>query len=240
VAVAGSLLLLWAAAAPVVVIDPGHGGSQDGATGPDRAIEKTIALQIAKKLKAALEKDGAKVSLTREKDTDLPLPDRVAFANTKKPDLFLSVHANSMPTAKLRESTQGIETYFLSASSSGESARRTAARENLDFDAKAKGPASETLAYILADLQRSASHSQSSRLAYAIHQRLIAATSATDRGVQQAPFYVLMGVEAPAVLIEVGFISHPGESKKLGDGPYQDQLAAAVAEGVKAFASGGK
>src|SRR6266850_1349106 len=136
--IAVSLLL---AISPLIVLDPGHGGAQDGAQGPSGSLEKNV---------------------------DLQLPDRVSWANGRKPDLFISVHLNSMPTAKLREVTEGIETYFLSASSSGESARRTAARENQDMGGAVKGPSSDLLAYILADLQRSASHAESSRLAYTI------------------------------------------------------------------------
>jgi N-acetylmuramoyl-L-alanine amidase len=95
----------------------------------------------------------------------------------------------------------------------------------------------DTLAYILADLQRSEAHVDASRLAYAVHQKLIAATGAHDRGVQQAPFYVLMGVECPAILVEVGFISNPREGTKLWDEQYQDSLAAAIAQGVGTFLS---
>ena len=111
-----------------------------------------------------------------------------------------------------------------------------AARENAESK-QAKHDKSDTLAYILADLQRSENHSSSSRLAYSIQEKLIGATQATDRGVQQAPFYVLMGLEAPAVLVEIGFISHPDEGKKLQDAAYQDTLAHAIADGVKAWLS---
>ncbi|MER2567088.1 MAG: N-acetylmuramoyl-L-alanine amidase, partial [Myxococcaceae bacterium] len=96
---------------------------------------------------------------------------------------------------------------------------------------------SDTLAFILADLQKAETHHDSSRLAYSVHESLIAGTQAQDRGVQQAPFYVLMGLEAPAVLIEVGFVSHPREGDRLADAKYQQQIADSIAAGIKAFLS---
>ncbi|MFO0601285.1 MAG: N-acetylmuramoyl-L-alanine amidase [Myxococcaceae bacterium] len=221
---------------PLVVIDPGHGGTQEGASGPDGLLEKNLALTIAKKVKAQLEKDlKANVLLTRDKDALVHLSERVTLANKKKPDLFISIHANSMPTATQRRLNQGIETYFLSASASGEEAKKVAARENAESGGQPKGAAGDTLSFILADLQRSETHVDSSRLAYSVHESLIAETQAQDRGVQQAPFYVLMGLEAPAILVEVGFVSHPDEGRLLNDGEYQGRLARAISAGVATF-----
>jgi N-acetylmuramoyl-L-alanine amidase len=225
----------WAQRA-LVVVDAGHGGNQEGALGPGGLKEKEICLQIATKLKAALEREvGAQVILTRERDGLLKLSDRVALANRAKPDVFVSVHANSMPTKRQRDRTEGIETFFLSANASDDEARKTADRENAETPSAAAVGHDDTLSYILADLQRSEAHVDASRLAYSVHQSLIASTGAIDRGVQQAPFYVLMGVEAPAILVEVGFISHPREGKRLAEASYQDTLAASIAQGVRAF-----
>jgi len=230
------LLLLTLTAGPVIVIDPGHGGTQGGATGSGGLVEKELCLNIAKKVKTQLEKElKATVVLTREKDALVHLSERVDFANAKKPDLFISIHANSMPTEKQRRVNQGIETYFLSASASGEDAKKVAARENAETGTQPRGNAGDTLSFILADLQKSETHSDSSRLAYAVHESLIAETGAQDRGVQQAPFYVLMGLEAPAVLVEVGFVSHPEEGKHLTDAEYQSKLARAITAGAKQF-----
>ena len=230
------LVALPAWAGPLIVVDPGHGGSQEGAESPMGLKEKTVALELAVRVKAALEKSlKARVRMTREKDQVVHLNERVKWANDQKPDLFLSIHANSMPTKKLRQKTEGIETYFLSAAASGEDARKVAARENAELPAAAKGPGGDTLSFILADLQRSETHSDSSRLAYLVHEKLIGATGAIDRGVQQAPFFVLMGLDAPAVLIEIGFISHPTEGQRLADVEYQAKLAQAIADGVQAF-----
>lgn len=224
------------AGAPLVIIDPGHGGTQEGALGPGGLLEKNLALTIARRLKAQLEKDvGAKVLLTRDRDALVHLSERVTLANSKRPDLFISIHANSMPTARQRRLNAGIETYFLSASASGEEAKKVAARENAEAGGQPRGQAGDTLSFILADLQRSETHVDSSRLAYAVHESLIAETGAVDRGVQQAPFYVLMGLEAPAVLVEVGFVSHPEEGRQLADAAYQGKLATAITSGVRKF-----
>ncbi len=230
------LLLVSAAAGPTVVLDPGHGGDQTGASSPEGTLEKNLALALSQRVKAALEAQlQARVVLTRDRDAALPLPDRVTLANRTRPDLFLSIHLNSMPTQRQRLAHEGIETYFLSASASGEEARKVAARENGEAAGPARGPGNDTLAFILADLQRAETHADSSRLAYAVHEALIAGTGAPDRGVQQAPFYVLMGLDAPAVLVELGFISHPEEARRLADPAYQQRLASAVAAGVKRF-----
>lgn len=221
--------------APRIVLDPGHGGAQEGAKGPEGLLEKEVALQIARRVRTRLERVlGAQVWLTRDDDSLLPLPDRVSFANLQRPDVFISIHANSMPTRRLRARIEGIETYFLSASASNAAAHAAALRENADGPAMPE-VADSTLAFILRDLARTEAHADSSRLAYALHPRLVAHTKAVDRGVFQAPFYVLGGVEVPAVLIEVGYISHPVEGPRLGQVAYQEKLAAAIVEGVQAF-----
>jgi N-acetylmuramoyl-L-alanine amidase len=219
-----------------IVLDAGHGGAQEGALGPGGLFEKSLALDLAVALKAELERGGAEVLLTREQDVVLPLTERVSFSNHARPDLFLSLHANSMPTRKLRARVEGIQTFFLSASASGEDALRTASQENAGAGASGAAPAQrDTLAFILADLQRGEAHADSARLAYAVHRRLVSGCGAVDLGVQQAPFYVLMGVEAPAVLVEVGFISHPTEGRRLAEAAYRQKLVAALAEGIHAF-----
>jgi N-acetylmuramoyl-L-alanine amidase len=230
-------LLLAAAPAPRprVVVDPGHGGAQEGAISPDGQLEKTVSLDVARRLKAVLEHEGVEVLLTRDQDVLLALADRVTFANQARPDLFVSLHLNSMPTRRLRARLEGIQTFFLSASASGEDARRVAETENADSAGAAAPLPNDTLAFILSDLRRSEAHADSARLAYAIHSRLVPASGGSDHGVQQAPFYVLTGVDAPAVLVEFGFISHPEESRKLARPEYRDRVAQAIADGVRAF-----
>jgi N-acetylmuramoyl-L-alanine amidase len=232
--VAGSQVL---AAVPLrIVIDPGHGGKQQGALGPKGVLEKDIALAIAQRVGESLTRqDQARVFYTRQTDIDLALSERVALANERKPDLFISIHANSMPTRRQRTHAEGIETFFLSARSSNDDARLTADYENSDLPQRSVSGTVDPLSYILADLRRTENHADSSRLAYAVHQRLISSTQAPDRGVQQAPFYVLTGVDAPAILVEVGFISNPRECRKLRDPSYQQKIATAMVDGILAF-----
>jgi N-acetylmuramoyl-L-alanine amidase len=219
-----------------IVVDPGHGGAVGGAQSPSGLLEKDVSLQVARRVRTLLEKElGAQVLMTRDEDIALPLPERVEFTNKQRPDLFLSIHCNAMPTKRTRARVQGIETYFLSANASNATARAAADRENAEAPVARGGHGDSTLAFILQDLARTEAHQDSSRLAYAIHQKLIASTGGSDRGVLQAPFYVLNGVEAPAVLIEVGYISHPEEGGRLGRADYQERLATAITEGVRGF-----
>jgi N-acetylmuramoyl-L-alanine amidase len=221
-----------------IVVDPGHGGAQEGAKSSKGLLEKDVSLQISRRVRDLLEAElGAQVLLTRDEDESLPLPERVEFANKQRPDLFLSIHCNAMPTKRTRARVQGIETYFLSANASNAAARAAADRENAEAPVSRDARGDSTLAFILQDLARTEAHQDSSRLAYAIHPKLIASTGSSDRGVLQAPFYVLNGVQAPAVLIEVGYISHPEEGSRLGEAEYQERLATAITEGVRAFLS---
>ena len=218
-----------------VVVDPGHGGSQQGAPGVEPGIwEKDLTLAIAKKFATKLRTElGVNALLTRENDEHLFLGRRIAFANAHGADLFVSIHLNSMPTPAERHHVEGIETYFLSADATDERAARVAATENAD-DGPSRKSGSD-LSMILDDLTLTAAHQDASRLAKAVHAALVSHLHAIDHGVQQAPFVVLEGAQMPAILCEVGFISHPVEGKKLTTDAYQDQVADALVLGVKKF-----
>ncbi|HTN51644.1 MAG TPA: N-acetylmuramoyl-L-alanine amidase [Anaeromyxobacter sp.] len=237
---AAALLLALCAArrepAFVAVVDPGHGGEQEGAIGPGGAKEKDLALEIARRVAGRLKKLGAKVVLTRTGDIAVPLANRAAIANAMRADLFVSIHLNSMPTAEQRRVTHGVETYFLSADATDTHASAVAARENADRLAGEPGAdPDDPVASILSDLEDAASLQNSSRLAYAVHERLVEALGAEDRGVKQAPFYVLAGARMPAVLLEVGFISNTREAEQLRSREYQERIAGAVADGIARF-----
>jgi N-acetylmuramoyl-L-alanine amidase len=220
----------------VVVVDPGHGGDQDGAQSPAGVKEKDVVLQIARRLRPKLEQLGARVVLTRTGDIGVPLTTRAAVANGLKADLFVSIHLNSMATAEARRTSSGVETYFLSADASDANAAAAAARENADRLAGEPLPdPGDPVAGILQDLEQAAALAGSSRLAYALHERLVAALGSEDRGVKQAPFYVLAGARMPAVLLEVGFISNGTESQRLTSAGHQEKIAGAIAAGVKAW-----
>lgn len=224
-------LALPAAASLRVVIDPGHGGEKDGAIGPEGTKEKDVALAISLGLASILEARGHEVVLTRSNDVSLGLAPRIRLANDRRADVFVSVHANSAPTARAR--VQGVETYFLSADASDAQALALAEQENADEEEEALP--SDPLDFILADLARMEAHVGSSRLAVEIHQRLVRSTGAHDRGVRQAPFFVLSGARMPAVLVEVGYISHPREERRLVEASTQRRIAEAIADGIEAF-----
>jgi N-acetylmuramoyl-L-alanine amidase len=134
--------------------------------------------------------------------------------------------------------SHGVETYFLSADASDASANAVAARENADRMAGTAPDPSNPVAGILDDLWMVEALAESSRLAHAVNARLVAATGAENRGVKQAPFLVLAGARMPAVLVEVGFVSHEGESQRLGDPAYQERIAAGIADGIASFRAG--
>jgi N-acetylmuramoyl-L-alanine amidase len=229
--------LLAAPPAFVAVVDPGHGGEQVGAAGPGGLREKQLTLQIARRVAKRLQRLGARVVLTRLGDETVALDQRAALANAQKADLFISIHLNSMP-GRARARTHGVETYFLSANASDENAKAVAARENADRLAGEERDPDDPVAGILDSLGDAEALEESSRLAYAIHDRLVTRVKAEDRGVKQAPFYVLAGARMAAVLVEVGFLSHPQEARRLAEGRYQDEVAAAIADGVAAWRTG--
>ena len=228
-----------AASAPepafVAVLDPGHGGEKDGAIGPSGVREKDLALQIAHRVASRLRKQGGRAVLTRTGDVAVPLARRAALANAAHADLFVSIHLNAMPGAA-RAHAHGVETYFLSADATDASATAVAARENADrLAGEAEIDPNDPVSGILQDLADTDALAESSRLAYAVHEQLVRGLGADDRGVKQAPFYVLAGARMPAVLLEVGFVSHAVESRKLATTAYQEQVAQAIAEGVAAW-----
>jgi len=236
-------VLLSAAAAArdpafVAAIDPGHGGEQCGATAPGGEHEKDLALRIAQRVSQRLKRIGAKVILTRTGDISVPLANRAAIANAIRADLFLSIHLNSMPTAEERRVSKGVETYFLSAGATDSHASAVSARENADrLAGEPVTDPNDPVAAILNDLESAAALQASSRLAYAVHDKLVSQLGAEDRGVKQAPFYVLAGARMPAVLVEVGFVSHAEEAARLGTAEYQEKVAQAIADGIAAWRS---
>jgi len=241
-----SALLLAAPSAParpapafVVVVDPGHGGEKDGAISVDGKREKDIALAIARALRKKLEKQGARVVLTRGGDESVELARRAAIANAEKADLFISIHLNSAPGGP-GSKARGVETYFLSADATDASATAVAARENADrLAGEPELDPADVVGGILSDLEDQANLSDSSRLAHAIHGAVVKGTRAPDRGVKQAPFYVLAGARMAAVLVELGFVSHPVEGKELGRASRQDAIAGSIAAGIAAFRAAG-
>lgn len=219
-----------------VVIDPGHGGDDPGAIGPRGLFEKDVVLSIAKKLGEILkEKYNVDVILTRNKDIFIPLEDRTAIANSKKADLFISIHAN----ASRRRNARGIETYFLNWTTDEES-NRVAARENAISYKKMKEFHKGDLQMILQDKARDYKNDESRDLAGGIQASLINNLNQDYKeifnlGVKWALFYVLVGAEMPSVLIETSFISNREEEKRLSDNKYKEKIAEAIAGGINNY-----
>jgi N-acetylmuramoyl-L-alanine amidase len=213
-----------------IVIDPGHGGKEVGAIGPNGLQEKEATLTVARKLAAALTaKLNARVILTREDDTVVSLDQRTAIANQYKADLFLSVHMN----AAMVKGAHGSETYFLSLEASDELARKAAEVEN----AAAKTPAAQgsDLKFILWDLAQQEYLNESSKFAQDIQEEMNKATGVQNRGVKQAPFKVLVGATMPAALVEVAFISNPEEESKLQSDAFQNTVVDALTRAVERY-----
>jgi N-acetylmuramoyl-L-alanine amidase len=219
-------------AAFTIVIDPGHGGDEEGAHGPAGLREKDVTLDIARRLRDRLQHDaGTAVILTREDDRKVPLDDRTAIANHARADLFVSIHANS----SRRDSAHGSETYFLSYQATDDEARNVAAVENNPVQLDQGVPGQQSLEMVLWDLAQSAYLKESSDLAEMIQSRLNETLGVRNRGIKQAPFRVLMGATMPAVLVEVAFISSPEEEKGLREPAFKDRIAEAVADSVRRF-----
>ncbi len=215
-----------------IVIDPGHGGKDYGAPGYLKGVhEKNVVLEIAKKLAEKIRRElGCEVILTRERDKYLTLEERTAIANTKKGDLFISIHAN----ASRNKRAFGIETYFLNLTTDDESIT-VAAREN----ATSEKNISE-LQTILNDLLQNAKINESSRLATYVQKELCRNMGGKydrikNKGVKRAPFYVLIGAQMPAVLIETSFISNKTECQRLKDIKYQGELCDGIVSGIRKY-----
>lgn len=215
-----------------VVIDPGHGGGEVGAQGPGGTLEKDVTLAIARKLRAALVNNlGLQAFLTRDKDLEVPLDDRAAFANNYKADLFVSIHANASRAA----GAKGSEVYFLSYQASDDESRRIAAMEGGAIPTVARAPVASDVALILWDMAQAEHLEESSTLASRIQEELAGVTGSEGRGVKQAPFRVLVGATMPAVLVEVAFISNAEEEKQLTSDGYQSSIAAALVRGIARY-----
>lgn len=214
-----------------IVIDPGHGGKDPGATGFGLK-EKEIVLNVAKKIRKILEeKHDYEVFLTRKGDDFLSLEERTAIANTKEADLFLSIHVNAHP----EESVRGVETFYLNLATHTE-AMRVAAREN----ATSTHNMSE-MQDILAELMQNERINESSQLAEFVQLNMVSGLKeqkyrVKDLGVKQAPFYVLIGAEMPAVLAEISFITNQDEAKLLKEEKYLQTLAEQIVAGVISYA----
>jgi N-acetylmuramoyl-L-alanine amidase len=198
----------------VIVIDPGHGGSNTGTRSVlDGRFEKEFTLDWAKRLASLLAANGWDVHLTRTRDVDVSLAERVALADAEHADLFISLHFNAGGTGTKQA---GVETYCLTPA--GMPSTLTRGFEDNWSE----------------DLPDNAFDEQNLQLALRVHRALLRGTGAEDRGVRRARFIgVLRGQKRPAILIEGGYLSNPAEAKLIENPDYRQKLAEAVAGALK-------
>ncbi|WP_096020388.1 N-acetylmuramoyl-L-alanine amidase family protein [Campylobacter lanienae] len=215
----------------VVVLDAGHGGKDAGAVGKNKLYEKNIVLNIALEAGKILKNRGYKVYYTRSNDKFINLRDRTSFANEKKADIFISIHANAAPNEKKAKEMQGIETYFLSPTRS----ERSMQAANLENKADTDEMNYFTKISYLNFLNREKIIA-SNKLAIDVQSNLLSAVKSkfkvVDGGVREAPFWVLVGALMPAVLIEAGYITHTNDHKLLSNKSYTDKIALGIADGI--------
>jgi N-acetylmuramoyl-L-alanine amidase len=225
----------------LVVIDAGHGGPDNGMTGPignsPWFVEKNVTLSVAQKLATVLRARGYDVLMTRTTDTLIALYDRGKIANSNHGDVFVSIHVNAPgynTAAAARE--RGFETYFL-AEAKTEDERRVQDMENesVKFETGANAPKGDPLSFIITDMAQNEHLRESSDLAQTIQNGLIEVHPGPNRGVQQANFAVLRGSYMPAVLIEIGFGSNQSEATYLSDDANQRAIARNIASSVISY-----
>jgi len=216
-----------------VVIDAGHGGEDEGAKGPRGSLEKQVVLDVAARLAAQLRERELRVVMTRDSDRFVPLERRTAIANDARGDLFVSLHANAAP----EPAPHGVETFFLSLDASDDAAARVAERENGAFRVRgaAAAPIDDPVVGILGNLIANEHLSESSAFARMAESALANAGARASRGVKQAPFVVLVGLQMPASLVEVGFITNPRDEARLRSREGRERIARELAGAILAY-----
>ena len=218
----------------IVVLDPGHGGKDPGAVGYKRYREKIVVFKVANELRRILKSRGYKVYMTRTSDKFIKLKNRTKYANKKDADIFVSIHANAV-AKKNAKKVHGIECYFLSPSRSTR-AKNIAAKEN-------SADLSDMNMYGKSSFLNLLNHHNilaSNKLAIDLQRGMLGSLNkkykgVKDGGVREGPFWVLVGAQMPSVLVEIGFISHPKEAKRLVDAKYRKIMAQGMADGIERY-----
>jgi len=219
-----------------IIIDPGHGGDEDGATAmtqgqdpPVQVKEKDIALIFAKKIHEKLQAHGHSVYLTRSIDRTVTLPERAAIAEKTKADLFISVHINSSP----ENGAIGFETYYLD-NHDNVAIKKVEKTENIQSTGD-----NVVVQQILVDLVIEQTVSTSKPLAASIHSEIKGAVGRKyglpSRGIKPGLFYVLALSKRPGVLLEIGFISTMKDRIRMMNPKFQEEYSSAVVRGIEKF-----
>ena len=217
-----------------VVIDPGHGGHDQGTTGPKGYTEKELVLDVSQRLgKLIEERLGSEVIYTRADDTFIPLEGRTQLANERKADLFISIHANSSPVSGIR----GVETYYLNFTSS---------KDALDVASRENASSQKSVFELRSLIQQISLHEkldESREFAGRVQNALQSfersySPASKNRGVKKAPFVVLIGANMPSILCEIGFLSNAREEVLLRKPEHRQKLADALFRGISKYAQG--
>jgi len=203
----------------LIVLDPGHGGNDPGAIGPNKLEEKDVVLGIALRVKSYLEEHPVDVLITRPDDNFITLKNRTVFANQKKADLFVSIHCNASDSRDAR----GTRTYIYSRVASSKEAAEAAKYEN-----KSLG----MLEFLMNDLRKGADEYLSIEAAGNIQHSLVKSLALKWLPTERAPFYVLANTNMPSVLVETAFISNYSEATKLSDTAFRDKIAKGISDGI--------
>ena len=215
-----------------IVLDAGHGGEDDGARGARGLVEKELVLDVGQRVAVRLRKSDLRVVMTRDDDRFVPLEERFAIANDARGDLFISIHANATDNASVR----GVETFFLAVDASDEDARRVALRENEAFGkSMSLRNLNDPLSAILGDLIVSDYMNESNEFARLAQRGLAGEDPRHSRGVKQAPFVVLQGVQMPSSLVEIGFVTNVEDEKLLRTDRARDRIAKALVAAILEF-----
>ena len=217
----------------LVVIDPGHGGSNRGCLGVDGTWEKQVTLAIAKRVARVLRKETtSEVRMTRTGDEDLGLRERARMANRWGADVFLSLHVN----ADIHGVGEGVETWFLSAGGSDAEAQHLVEKEEgRHSHTNLHAPLAGAVTDIIADTELRVAQAASSVLAELVVDGMESQTLARNRGVKQAAFGVLKEAKMPAIVIEAGFFSHEHQGVDLMTDVYQEAVARGIVDGLIAY-----
>jgi N-acetylmuramoyl-L-alanine amidase len=210
-----------------IILDAGHGGEDSGTKNESGLLEKDITLDVSLILGEILEDNGFTVVYTRNDDVTLPLPHRVAIANSSEGDLLVSIHVNNSKN----KNANGLEVFFLNSTSSDEEANELAIRENAEYKVEAGDP-------VVSNIIKDLGHTRLLLLGRELAEHIYLSAKnllTTDRGVKQAPFYILSGAKMPGVLVEIGFLSNEQEATLLEEPEYRERIAEAIFEGIKRF-----
>jgi len=221
----------------IIVIDAGHGGKDTGALCCGDKKEKQVVLSIALKLQKRLNKKGYKVYMTRDNDSFVKLPKRTEFANQKRADIFISVHANAAPSKRVKNIFKGLEIYYLSPAKT-ERAKKAAEKENaVMFEGKDFYIKNAYLS-LISETKIVESHKLGLDVSYKMLSNVRTSFGYIENGgVKPANFWVLVGAQMPAILVETGYITHPTEGENLMNHHYQTLLAKGISEGIDRYLS---